>query len=158
MLEVAVHYLDHLPAFPPSSPVDCSSAALLFTASLVVIAACLLSISFSRDSRDKAEDGETKQKEVKLLRGPRPLPILGSLHLLANHRIPFAGFSNLISEFGSVFSIRLGTTDCVVVNTTETRDEVLIAKANDFDGRPDFERFRKLFGGDKQNGKKEGDF
>ncbi len=29
--------------------------------------------------------------------------------------------------------------------------QVLIAKANDFDGRPNFERFRKLFGGEKQH-------
>ena len=48
--------------------------------------------------------------------------------------------------------MRMGSTDCVVVNNLELRDEVLIQKANDFDGRPDFERFRILFGGNKQNG------
>ncbi len=50
-----------------------------------------------------------------------------------------------------MFGIRLGSTDCVVVNDVRTRDEVLINKANDFDGRPDFERFRILFGGEKQH-------
>ena len=61
------------------------------------------------------------------------------------------GFTDLSKEYGDIFSVRLGSTDCVVVNNTELRDEVLIAKANDFDGRPNFERFRKLFGGEKQH-------
>jgi ubiquitin len=59
-----------------------------------------------------------------------------------------------LQEYGDIFSIRLGATDCVVVNNLDLRDEVLISKANDFDGRPHFERFRILFGGDKQNGKR----
>jgi len=58
----------------------------------------------------------------------------------------------MAADLGEVFSVRLGSTDCVVLNSVEARDEVLKARGNDFDGRPIFERFRLLFGGDKQNG------
>lgn len=66
-------------------------------------------------------------------------------------RTNLQAFTELAKEYGDVFSIRLGTTDCVVVNSVETRDEVLIAKSHHFDGRPEFDRFTQLFGGNKQN-------
>ena len=83
--------------------------------------------------------------------GPTPLPLLGSLHHLGETDLPYEGLTKLKEVYGDVFSLRLGTTDCVVVNTPELMDEAVVAKANDFDGRPDFERFRLLFGGVKDN-------
>jgi hypothetical protein len=87
----------------------------------------------------------------KALPGPRPWPLLGSLHYLGMFDIPFEGFTYLKKFYGDVFSMRLGSTDCVIVNTPELRDEAIVAKANDFDGRPQFDRFRILFGGGKDN-------
>ena len=87
--------------------------------------------------------------------GPKPWPIIGSLHLLAAAQlkgmIPYAAFTALKKVYGDVFAITLGTTKCIVVNDEKSVREVLISKDSDFDGRPDFKRFDILFGGDKQN-------
>lgn len=83
--------------------------------------------------------------------GPRPLPILGSLHLLGGYDSPFEAFTALRKIYGDVYSICLGTADCVVVNNFKLIKEVLITKGADFGGRPDFIRFHKLFGGDRNN-------
>ena len=55
--------------------------------------------------------------------------------------------------YGSVFKLRLGSTDCVVVNSDEEIREVLITKGDHFDGRPDWRRFDLMFGGSRRNGK-----
>lgn len=39
----------------------------------------------------------------------------------------------------------------MVVNNFQLIKEVLITKGADFGGRPDFIRFHKLFGGDRNN-------
>merc|ERR1711936_1223196 len=82
---------------------------------------------------------------------PRPFPILGSLHLMHGYRIAYAAFSKLTREYGNVFSMKLGSSWCVVVNDTKTIKEVLITKGAHFDGRPNLKRFAFLFGGDKEN-------
>lgn len=83
--------------------------------------------------------------------GPRPWPLIGSLHLLGGSETPFQAFSALSKLYGNVFSIDLGTSRCVVVNNFRLIKEVLITKGADFGGRPDFLRFHKLFGGDRNN-------
>ena len=144
----------------------CSEAAdnLVASASLAIIpggssftlyiAAVLACFVVGLSAKKSRVSSKRKGRQMNLPPGPPPLPFLGSLHHLGGHDIPFAGFSELRKSHGDVYSVRMGSTDCVVVNSTETRDEVLISRANDFDGRPDFERFRILFGGDKQNGRK----
>ena len=79
--------------------------------------------------------------------GPRPWPVLGSMHYLGMYDIPFEGFTHLKKFYGDVFALRMGSAPCVVLNTPELRDEAIVAKANDFDGRPNFVRFAHLFGG-----------
>lgn len=83
--------------------------------------------------------------------GPKPLPILGSLHLLGGYDSPFEAFTALSKTYGDVYSISLGSAECVVVNNFKLIKEVLITKGADFGGRPDFIRFHKLFGGDRNN-------
>ncbi|GJQ67983.1 CYP307A1 [Trypoxylus dichotomus] len=83
--------------------------------------------------------------------GPRPWPIIGSLHLLGGYETPFQAFTHLSKLYGDVFSIDLGTSRCIVVNNFKLIKEVLISKGADFGGRPDFIRFHKLFGGDRNN-------
>ena len=92
---------------------------------------------------------------TKKIAGPDPLPVLGSAHYMHGYDIPFEAFTRLRETFGELFSIRLGSTECVVVSSVELRDEVLNVsrKADDFDARPNFERMRRLFGGDKDNGR-----
>lgn len=83
--------------------------------------------------------------------GPRPWPFIGSLHLLGQHETPFQAFTALSKVYGDVFSITLGSTPCVVVNNFKLIREVLISKGAEFGGRPNFVRFHKLFGGDRNN-------
>lgn len=83
--------------------------------------------------------------------GPRPLPLLGSLHLLGQYEVPFEAFTALSKLYGDIYSITLGSTPCVVVNTYSLIKEVLITKGAHFGGRPDFIRFHRLFGGDRNN-------
>lgn len=83
--------------------------------------------------------------------GPKPWPIIGSLHLLGQYQTPFQAFTELSKIYGDVYSITLGSTPCVVVNSFKLIREVLITKGAEFGGRPNFKRFHVLFGGDRNN-------
>ncbi|XP_018330366.1 cytochrome P450 307a1-like [Agrilus planipennis] len=91
------------------------------------------------------------KKKKNLPPGPKPWPVIGSLHLLGQHETPFQAFTALSKLYGDIFSITLGATPCVVVNNFDSIREVLITKGAEFGGRPDFMRFHKLFGGDRNN-------
>ena len=83
--------------------------------------------------------------------GPVGWPIIGSLHLLGQYEVPFEAFSQLSRIYGDIFSITLGSTPCVVVNSFKLIKEVLITKGPHFGGRPNFIRYDILFGGDRDN-------
>ncbi|CAH0562153.1 unnamed protein product [Brassicogethes aeneus] len=94
---------------------------------------------------------QNKSKLSSTINGPKPWPVIGSLHLLGTHETPFQAFTALSKLYGDIFSINLGSSRCVVVNNLDLIREVLITKGSDFGGRPDFLRFHKLFGGDRNN-------
>lgn len=83
--------------------------------------------------------------------GPKPWIVLGDLHRLGSHPSPFQAFTELSKIYGDIFSLKLGASSCVVVNTFPLIKEVLITKGTHFGGRPDFLRFHALFGGDRNN-------
>lgn len=85
--------------------------------------------------------------------GPKPWPILGSLHLLSGYDIPYKAFDILSKKYGPVVKLRLGQVDCLVVSSLDTVKEVLMNKGEHFDSRPSFMRYKHLFGGNKDNGK-----
>jgi len=87
-----------------------------------------------------------------LIPGPKPWPIIGSLHLMANFKkYPFEAFTNLQKVYGSIFQIKLGSALAVVIHSEDDKREVLMTKGDHFDGRPDFKRFDVMFGGDRRN-------
>ncbi|KAG8094785.1 hypothetical protein GUJ93_ZPchr0012g18802 [Zizania palustris] len=55
--------------------------------------------------------------------GPRPLPLIGSLHLLGIQ--PHRSLASLAKTYGSLMSIRLGTVTTVVVSSPEVAREFL---------------------------------
>nr|XP_023024245.1 cytochrome P450 307a1-like [Leptinotarsa decemlineata] len=92
-----------------------------------------------------------KRKSDSLPPGPAPWPLIGSLHLLGQHETPFQAFTALSKIYGDFFSITLGSSRCIVVNNFDLIREVLITKGKDFGDRPNFQRFHRLFGGDRNN-------
>lgn len=107
------------------------------------------------DKFEKQADHGADNNPEEVARGPPPgplgWPVIGSLHLLASHEVPFEAFSHLSKVYGDIFSITLGTTPCVVVNSFPLIKEVLITKGPHFGGRPNFIRYDILFGGDRDN-------
>ncbi|XP_055851294.1 cytochrome P450 307a1-like [Episyrphus balteatus] len=100
---------------------------------------------------NKVPSVTTKTMVLKQAPGPMPWPILGNLALLGQYEVPFQGFTELAKQFGDVYTLTLGTTRCLVVNNLELIREVLNQNGKYFGGRPDFLRFHKLFGGNRNN-------
>lgn len=84
--------------------------------------------------------------------GPKPWPIIGSLHILGQYDVPYKAFSVLEKMYNSqVIKLKLGSVQCVIINGLENIKEVLYTKGQDFDSRPNFPRYHKLFAGSKEN-------
>ncbi|KAH8379165.1 hypothetical protein KR009_003335 [Drosophila setifemur] len=84
--------------------------------------------------------------------GPQPWPIIGNLDLLGRFKCnPFEGFGTLTKRYGDIYSLTLGHTRCLVVNNIDLIKEVLNKNGKHLGGRPDFIRYHKLFGGDRNN-------
>ncbi|KAK0175345.1 hypothetical protein PV327_009099 [Microctonus hyperodae] len=84
--------------------------------------------------------------------GPKPWPIIGSLHILGQYDVPYKAFSVLENTYNSqVIKLKLGSVQCVIVNGLENIKEVLYTKGQHFDSRPNFPRYHKLFSGSKEN-------
>ncbi|CAH1274747.1 CYP1A1 [Branchiostoma lanceolatum] len=66
--------------------------------------------------------------------GPFFWPIIGNLFLFGGQ--PFFTFIELTKRYGDVFSLKLGMTDVVVLNSLDTVREALVKKSVDFAGRP----------------------
>lgn len=115
---------------------------------LVIILCVMIGLFVLMENRDVNDDDCGEGKE---LDGPIPLPVIGSLHLLAGYRVPYAAFRKLGNVYGDVFRIKLGSVPCVVVNGLDNIREVLMAKGDHFDGRPNFTRYNLIFNGDKRN-------
>lgn len=102
--------------------------------------------------KNKLYDGEETLTDPP---GPKPWPILGSLHILGRYDLPYKAFADLAKTYNSqVVKLQLGSVPCVVVNGLENIKEVLIAKGQYFDSRPNFVRYHLLFCGNKENCKK----
>ncbi|KAF2363508.1 Cytochrome P450 [Trinorchestia longiramus] len=141
----------------------------VFSPTTVVLLAWVLAMaafhfSFKRKLTNKSRASQNRSKicdediqnnnvssEPRFAPGPRPLPIIGNLHHLAKYeKNPYFGFTELAEKYGSVYSLKMGTTPALVVSCSEGFKEVLISKGAKFDGRPDFHRWNLYFDGDRQ--------
>ncbi|KAH8267061.1 hypothetical protein KR044_003167 [Drosophila immigrans] len=83
--------------------------------------------------------------------GPHPWPIIGNLDIVGRFNNPFAGFGAVSKQYGDIYSLTLGQTRCLIVNNLDIIREVLNKNGKFVGGRPDFMRYHKLFGGDRNN-------
>ncbi|XP_075606558.1 cytochrome P450 2K4 isoform X2 [Balearica regulorum gibbericeps] len=67
--------------------------------------------------------------------GPRPLPIIGNLHIMDLKR-PYLTMLELYKTYGPVFSIQMGLRKIVVLSGYDTVKEALVNQADAFAGRP----------------------
>lgn len=105
-----------------------------------------MSVEVLRSAGDKKNESSKSALKVDVLPqppGPLPLPVLGNLALLGQYAVPFEGFSEISKIYGDVYSLTLGTTRCVVVNSLDTIKEVLNQNGKYFGGRPNFEVMQK---------------
>lgn len=96
-------------------------------------------------------DNNKQKRKIGQLPSPPRLPIIGHLHLLAGYPVPYQAFTRLARKLGTVFGLQLGNVSCAVISGPRDIREALVTKGHHFDSRPDFQRYRKLFCGDKEN-------
>uniref|UniRef100_A0A8C0GUY6 Cytochrome P450 n=1 Tax=Chelonoidis abingdonii TaxID=106734 RepID=A0A8C0GUY6_CHEAB len=80
--------------------------------------------------------------------GPKPLPIIGNLHIMDLKR-PYRTILELSKKYGPVFSIQMGCQKMVVLSGYETVKEALVNQADAFAERPKvpvFEEISKGYG------------
>lgn len=83
--------------------------------------------------------------------GPRKFPIIGNLNALNGYEVPYQAFTDLGKKYGQIVKLQLGSVPAVVVNGIDNIKEVIITKINHFDSRPNFQRYHRLFSGNKDN-------
>ncbi|XP_073442594.1 cytochrome P450 2K1-like isoform X2 [Dendrobates tinctorius] len=67
--------------------------------------------------------------------GPRPLPIIGNLHILDMKR-PYLTMHELSKKYGPVYTLQLGVEKVVVICGYEAVKDALVNHADEFSGRP----------------------
>lgn len=75
--------------------------------------------------------------------GPRPLPIIGNLHIL-DLKKPYLSFHQLSKKYGPVYTVQLGEEKVVVICGYEAVKEALVNRADEFSGRPEVKLFNVI--------------
>ncbi|XP_060086973.1 cytochrome P450 2K6-like [Heteronotia binoei] len=76
-----------------------------------------------------------KSSTQKLPPGPRPLPLIGNLHLMDLKR-PYGNLLKFSKQYGPIFSIQMGFQKMVVLTGYKTVKEALVNQADAFADRP----------------------
>lgn len=81
--------------------------------------------------------------------------MIGHLHLLRKYvDNPWDGFDSLRNKFGNLVQLQLGQYKFALVSSPALMREILISKGELFANRPHFERYKCVFGGDQENGRR----
>ncbi|XP_056419485.1 uncharacterized protein LOC130360954 [Hyla sarda] len=84
-----------------------------------------------------------KQKGRKFPPGPYPLPLVGNIFSM-NMARPYKSFQKFAEQYGSVFSLRIGTEEMVILSGYDTVKDALINHAEEFAGRPCWPVYEEL--------------
>ncbi|XP_045862032.1 cytochrome P450 2K6-like [Meles meles] len=88
----------------------------------------------------------TKASKQHFPPGPRPLPIIGNLHIL-NLKRPYQTMLELSQKYGSIYSIQMGPKKVVVLSGYETVKDALVNYGDQFAERSQVPIFERLFEG-----------
>ncbi|KAM4042280.1 cytochrome P450 2K1-like isoform 1-T3 [Anomaloglossus baeobatrachus] len=75
--------------------------------------------------------------------GPRPLPIIGNLHILDRNR-PYKTLHQLSKKYGPIYTIQLGQEKVVVLCGYDAVKDALVNHADEFSGRPKVPMFYEI--------------
>ncbi|XP_073530065.1 cytochrome P450 2K1-like [Phyllobates terribilis] len=78
---------------------------------------------------------ERKKNAYNFPPGPRPLPIIGNLHIL-DMKKPHITMHQLSKKYGPVYTLQLGVEKVVVICGYEAVKDALVNHADEFSGRP----------------------
>ncbi|XP_056419924.1 cytochrome P450 2K1-like [Hyla sarda] len=90
--------------------------------------------------------GRKRNVHYNLPPGPRPLPIIGNLHIL-DLKKPYHTFHQLSKKYGPVYTIKLGEEKVVVLCGYDAVKEALVNHAEEFSGRPKVPLFHEIIKG-----------
>ncbi|XP_077147709.1 cytochrome P450 2K1-like isoform X2 [Ranitomeya variabilis] len=76
-----------------------------------------------------------KKNAYNLPPGPRPLPIIGNLHILDMNR-PYLTMHELSKKYGPVYTLQLGVEKVIVICGYEAVKDALVNHGDEFSGRP----------------------
>ncbi|XP_073442571.1 cytochrome P450 2K1-like isoform X1 [Dendrobates tinctorius] len=85
-----------------------------------------------------------KKNAYNLPPGPRPLPIIGNLHILDMKR-PYLTMHELSKKYGPVYTLQLGVEKVVVICGLEAIKDALVNHGDGFSGRPKVALFDEIF-------------
>ena len=75
-----------------------------------------------------------KMQSLKMPPGPRPLPIIGNLHLISH--LPHRSLATLAHKYGPIMSIHLGSKPSIVLSSSHMAKQVLKTHDSIFANRP----------------------
>ncbi|XP_077147728.1 cytochrome P450 2K4-like isoform X2 [Ranitomeya variabilis] len=87
-----------------------------------------------------------KKNAYNLPPGPRPLPIIGNLHILDMKR-PHLTMHELSKKYGAVYTLQLGVEKVIVICGYEAVKDALVNHADEFSGRPKLAMFDEMYKG-----------
>ncbi|XP_069584369.1 cytochrome P450 2K6-like [Ranitomeya imitator] len=87
-----------------------------------------------------------KKNAYNLPPGPRPLPIIGNMHILDMER-PYLTMHELSKKYGPVYTLQIGVEKVVVICGYEAIKDALVNHADEFSARPQVALLDELFKG-----------
>ncbi|XP_018428473.1 PREDICTED: cytochrome P450 2C50-like, partial [Nanorana parkeri] len=85
---------------------------------------------------------QKKHKDKNLPPGPKPLPIIGNLHML-DMKQPYKTFLEMSKTYGTVLTIHLGMGKVIILCGYETVRDALLTQGDEFANRPRLPIFSK---------------